>query len=315
MVRASTLLGTAVWLGAAHAHLAAFHKGMYCINGPSNTPDLNSYAIVYPLYQLNFNDWWFHHVNGCDQYPPADGDFLEIPAGGTFTVEIASNRGKTSLSFNGQYTSEWPDGSTYPEDYVLSRPFPSFPHICPCLIIDRRSVHAQNQSRAAGTAFAISYHSDIKQVTPDNLAVFTVRYNTPWKRILTYDVPANMPACPAGGCICAWGWVPNGCGQPNMYHQPFKCKVTGAKSTTPVAAPKPPVWCEGNPGGCTKGAKQMIAWNQLSGNNIAVSGWDQNGDPKSPAYNSKCGFADGMFSFLCFQPLGNFVCLTRLFFV
>lgn len=56
-------------------------------------------------------------------------------------------------------------------------------------------VHAQNQSMAAGTAFAISYQvcsffvsglnsdltcntiqSDIKQVTPENLVVFSVRY-------------------------------------------------------------------------------------------------------------------------------------------
>ena len=27
--------------------------------------------------------------------------------------------------------------------------------------------------------------------------------STPWKRILVYDVPANMPPCPPGGCICA----------------------------------------------------------------------------------------------------------------
>jgi len=28
-------------------------------------------------------------------------------------------------------------------------------------------------------------------------------YSTPWKRVTTYRVPAAMPACPAGGCICA----------------------------------------------------------------------------------------------------------------
>ena len=62
--------------------------------------------------------------------------------------------------------------------------------------------------------------SDINQVTAENLVVFSVRYkyvfisfpavllkespgSTPWKRITSYDVPAAMPACPAGGCICA----------------------------------------------------------------------------------------------------------------
>ena len=86
-----------------------------------------------------------------------------------------------------------------------------------------------------------------------------------------------------------------------MYHQPFKCRVTGSKSNTPLATPKPPVWCEGNPGGCTKGAKQMVYWNQNSGNNVHVTGWDLNGDQKAPSYNSKMGFSDGeSFPFLFF---------------
>jgi hypothetical protein len=78
-----------------------------------------------------------------------------------------------------------------------------------------------------------------------------------------------------------------------MYHQPFKCKVTGATAFAPVAVAKPPVWCEGDPSKCTKGAKQMIYWNQQDGNNIDVSGMDRSGFPKSPAYNSKLGFPDG----------------------
>ncbi|KAF9555468.1 hypothetical protein CPC08DRAFT_712012, partial [Agrocybe pediades] len=281
MARVAALLGASLLFGVTNAHLAAFHKGMYCLNGPQSAQDLNSYSIVTPLYQLDLNQWWFHHVDRCDQFPPADGDFLDLPAGGQFTVEIASNRAKTTLSYNGRDASDWPDGNTYPEDY----------NVPTC--ITSPNFHAQNQSMAAGTAFAISYESDISKVTPDNLAVFTVRYHTPWKRVTTYDVPANMPPCPPGGCICAWGWVPNGCGQPNIYHMPYRCRVTGSKSNTPVAKPKPPVWCEGNPGGCTKGAKQMIYWNQNSGNNIQVSGYDQAGEFKSPAYNSKLGFPDG----------------------
>jgi hypothetical protein len=42
----------------------------------------------------------------------------------------------------------------------------------------------------------------------------------------------------------------------------------------------------------------MVYWNQNSGNNVVVTGWDLNGDPKSPAYNSKMGFADGKSSFI-----------------
>jgi len=146
---------------------------------------------------------------------------------------------------------------------------------------------------AAGTGFAIAYVSDISQVTLDNLVVFTVRSRTPWKRVTPYDVPAKMPPCPPGGCICAWGWIPNGCGLANMYMAGFKCKVTNSISNTPLAKPKPPVWCEGNPNNCTKGAKQFIGWHQQDGNNIQVDGFDLAGGRKSPGYNSKLGFSDG----------------------
>ncbi|KAJ7700703.1 hypothetical protein B0H17DRAFT_1046401 [Mycena rosella] len=275
------LLAAALSVPLANAHLVPWSKGMYGFNGVTGSINYNTDDAVHPLYQLSKDQWWFHHYNNLDEFPPADGDFLELPAGESFTVEIASNRGETTLSFNGAYASDWPDGKTYPEDYNVDT------------CITSPNMHTQNQSRAAGTAFAIAYTSDIKSVTPENLAVFTVRYHTPWKRLTSYDVPADMPACPEGGCICAWGWVPNGCGQPNMYQVPYRCTVTGAKSTAPVGAPKPPVWCENNDGACTKGPKQMIYWNQAEGDNIEVDGYDANGDFKSPAYNAKCGFPDG----------------------
>ena len=36
------------------------------------------------------------------------------------------------------------------------------------------ALHTSNQSYAAGTAFAISYQSDLSSVTLENLAVFSV---------------------------------------------------------------------------------------------------------------------------------------------
>lgn len=109
---------------------------------------------------------------------------MTSPAGGEFTVELATNRAATSYSYNGQYASDWPDGQTYPEDYVSGfSPMVSFPHCISyteCaymhylteqyatvpwifLLIKyfpvTHSVHTQNQSMAAGTAFAISYQA------------------------------------------------------------------------------------------------------------------------------------------------------------
>ena len=87
----------------------------------------------------------------------------------------------------------------------------------------------------------------------------------------------------------------NRCGEPNMYMAGFKCKVTNSISNIALAKPNPPVWCEGNPNNCTKGAKQFIGWNQHDGNNIEVDGFDLEGGHKSPAYNMKLGFANGEF--------------------
>ncbi|KIJ59037.1 hypothetical protein HYDPIDRAFT_118858 [Hydnomerulius pinastri MD-312] len=280
--------------GLAHAHLAAFHKAMYCFNG--TTPgqvNYNTEDAVTPLWNLKKSDYWFHHINKCDEFPPAPGDFLNLPAGGSFTVEIASNRGLTSLSDDGAHTSEWPDGKNHPDDYSVKNL--SGEPLSPSGCIRNPNIHAQNQSMAAGTAFAISYESDLSKVTLDNLVVFSVRYHTPWKRLTTYDVPAAMPACPEGGCTCAWVWIPNGCGEPNIYMQGFKCSVTPSTSVAPLAIspPKPPVYCADDPSKCVAGAKQIMIWNQAEGNNIVVEGFKGDGEGESPGYNMGCGFKDG----------------------
>jgi hypothetical protein len=64
-----------------------------------------------------------------------------------------------------------------------------------------------------------------------------------------------------------------------------KCMVTNATSTTPLAKAQPPVYCADDASKCVKGAKQMIAWNQLTGNNIETD--------ESPAYSEKCGWTAG----------------------
>ncbi|KAK0504454.1 hypothetical protein EDD18DRAFT_1133865 [Armillaria luteobubalina] len=274
-----------LWLALGrmvNAHVAAWHKGMYCLNGTvPGVNNQNTADAVQPLYQLTKDQWWFHHYNGCDEFPPAEGDFLELPVNGQFTVELAVNRAFTTLSYNGAGINDFGDGQAHPEFYRQRTECISSPNI-----------HTQNESMAAGTAFAISYNSDIADVTPENLVVFSVLQHTVWKRVATYSVP-NLPACPPDGCICAWGWVPNGCGTPNMYMQGFKCKVTGRTGNAALATAKPPVWCEGKPSSCVSGAKQMIFWHQLDGNNIETSGYDSKGSPKSPAYSTLLGWQNG----------------------
>jgi hypothetical protein len=197
----------------ATAHTAAFAPGMYCRGGADPTKDdQNTNLVVNPLYNLTKDEWWFQRDRGCDKVPPKVGEFLELPANGNVTVELAHNRAMTSLSYKGAMASDWPDGKQHPEDWNGWNS-DGTPAVC---LKEDGAMHTYNESSAGGTAFAISYHPNIGDVTLDNLVVFSIRYHTPWKRLTTYDVP-DLPACPEGGCTCAWLWIPNGCGQANVY--------------------------------------------------------------------------------------------------
>jgi len=74
----------------------------------------------------------------------------------------------------------------------------------------------------------------------------------------------------------------------------YNCRVTNVKPTARALAPaKAPVWCEDDPSKCVKGAKSMVVFHQLEGNNIGIEGIQKDGNYKSPGYNQKTGFADG----------------------
>lgn len=167
------MIYTLLILGCASltwAHSAAWALGMYCRGG--NNPaidDANTNLAVLPLYNLTKSQWMFQADRGCNLAPPAAGEFLELPAGKSFTVKIAHNRGQTSLSFDGQYASDWPDGGQHLEDWH-GIPTAAAPEGC----LDDGAMHATNQSDTTGIAFAISYQSDLSKVTLDNLVVFTV---------------------------------------------------------------------------------------------------------------------------------------------
>jgi hypothetical protein len=207
MLRATFLTATLTTL--ASAHTAAWAKGMYCLNGPDPAnPNLNTNTPVNPLWNLPKDQWWFQHDRGCDLAPPPAGEFLELPANGNFTVELAHNQAFTTYSYNGSQATNWPDGQDHPDDWN-SWEGPG----TGCL--SDGALHSYNETNAAGTAWAISYESDMAKVTMENLVVFSTLQHTPWKRLATYQVP-DLPACPEEGCTCAWLWVPDGCGQPNM---------------------------------------------------------------------------------------------------
>lgn len=270
--------------GLASAHIGPFGPGMFCRNGLSNEKQDNTNEVCNPLYQKNLTGFMFH--GECRNFPPPQGEFLKLPAGGAVKLELAGNKGQTTLSFDGKFTSEWPDGGQHP-DYENG----SWDNSC----ITTPNLHTMNRGDAAGTVLAIAYKSDINAVGIEDLTVISVLPNSPWKREVEYEIPADLPGC--DDCVCAWGWVPNNCGIPNMYMTGFKCQVTNARPDAPaIAPPQTPVWCEDDESKCVQGAKRMVIWHQdPSINNIETDGQppQKDGQARSPGYNMKLGFRPG----------------------
>jgi hypothetical protein len=81
---------------AARAHMSIFHPSMYGFNISSGSDPHFSYdnRPVSPLAGYTFDQWWFHGHLG---FPPNEGDFFELPAGGKATAEIACTKSATSF--------------------------------------------------------------------------------------------------------------------------------------------------------------------------------------------------------------------------
>ncbi|KZV97742.1 hypothetical protein EXIGLDRAFT_729854 [Exidia glandulosa HHB12029] len=281
-------LAVAALAAVVSAHIGPWGPGMYCRNGLSvEDNDQNTNENANPLFKKDMNGFWFH--GDCRNFPPPEGEFMELPAGGSVQLELAGNRGQTTLSYGStgsiRQSGRMADVSTR-SSRMGRGTTPATPNL-----------HAKNHDDTAGTVLMISYNSDINDVTPDNLVVISVLANSPWKRLVEYDIPADLPGC--DDCICGWSWVPNNCGTPNMYMTGFKCKVTNARPDAPaIAPPQTPQWCEDDESKCVKGAKKMIIWNQdPSINNVDTYTGNQppqkDGQARSPGYNMKMGFQPG----------------------
>lgn len=144
---------------------------------------------VAPLYNMTFNQWWFHGHLG---YPPLPGDFFELPAGKPATAEIACTKAATSY-YNTSDGGDVRQGDS------------------PCPNSPTSAYHTTGIDDVKGCALAITYNSDVNAVQPEDFAVFSVNHTCVWTRFTDFQVPAKMPPCPDGGCICAFFWIHSVC--------------------------------------------------------------------------------------------------------
>lgn len=113
---------------------------------------------------------------------------MELPAGDKATAEIACDKGATS------FFASSPGGNIQSGN----NPCPGSPIT---------EFHTNSFEDLKGCALAITYESDVSKVKPEDFAVFSVNHTCVWTRFTDFQVPARMPSCPDGGCICAFFWI------------------------------------------------------------------------------------------------------------
>ncbi|KZO90691.1 hypothetical protein CALVIDRAFT_542445 [Calocera viscosa TUFC12733] len=277
----SVLLAASFVVVPAAAHLAPWDPSMYGFNWTAHNPGwANPGAYdnrpVVPLAGRSYADWWMH---GHQDLPPNEGDYLDLPAGGKFVVQMACDKGATD------YYASSDGGDIRDGDW-------------PCPNSDSDEFHTKDINDTKGCGFGIAYKSDINNVTEADITIFTVNYTCPWYRYQWFDVPAGLPPC--DDCICTFNWIhsPDD-GSMQMYQNGYKCKVTndgpGKQLQTPQLARRcgddPDMGRPADPQNCTGGvnggAKQGLYWLQQDGNNMFE------GYYAPPYYNALYGFSDG----------------------
>ena len=143
---------------------------------------------VVPIKNMNFTEWWFHNHLA---YPPNVGDIFELPAGQPATAEIACNKGATSF-FASADGGDIRNASN-PNDVCPGSPSTEY--------------HTNGIADLEGCSLAIAYKNDSAAVQPEDFTVFSVNQTCVWNRLTDFQVPARMPPCPPGGCVCAFFWI------------------------------------------------------------------------------------------------------------
>ena len=142
---------------------------------------------------------------------------MELPSGGVYTGDISCNRAFTKMG-NPRRGVPLP---LYACDVslplALQHLLSIIHHVSSRTVADRQNegvLHTKNRfgqptnlKLFGGTAIAIAYTSDVYSVKPNDMTVISVNQASPWVREAQYPIPAGMPPCPPGGCICSWNWI------------------------------------------------------------------------------------------------------------
>ncbi|KIJ36911.1 hypothetical protein M422DRAFT_33969 [Sphaerobolus stellatus SS14] len=260
-------------------HIAFWDDSMFGRCGDNNQCE-NTEQPILPLQDMTFDQWWWH---GYMDFPPVNDSVTALPAGQSVTVQLAGNVAFTKL---GQHPDAfWPGGGSNDLDESI---------VDPHFWNDGTAgnLHTTGKADTNGCVLAIAYTDDPKVVRPEDFVVFSVQQTCVWHRDTVFEVPADMPPCPNGKCMCSWFWIHNSNGgSDQMYQTAFQCNITYAPgqtiSTKAVGRPVPPVNCADDASTCIKGPKQPMYWKNTECNNMPEPGHF------APGYLDSYGFAQG----------------------
>ncbi|GAA5947645.1 hypothetical protein JCM3765_001016 [Sporobolomyces pararoseus] len=253
----------------ATAHMTPWLPSMYGVGPNFEYSAGNPVDPIGPGW-TTFDDWWFRGPS-YRALKPQSNVASQLPAGGSFTMEIACHVAWTSYGY----------ATTEPGSPLDACPGDN---AGPYHAGDPNSMEIDDHL-VSGCALAIADVENIEDVTMDNLVIFSTNQNCVRQKETTFEIPAKMPKCTGSNCICSWHWLAAN-GTANYYQTGFNCTITGSDpSATPIAPPSDPVFCGNDPSKCTKGAKRPIyAYNYPS--NVAWEGFNDN----RPGYHGSWSF-------------------------
>ncbi|KAL4250822.1 Lytic polysaccharide monooxygenase AA14 [Abortiporus biennis] len=276
MLSATTrILAVAAMTKLAMGHISIWTPAMWGFNVTQQSYSYDNRPQT-PLQNYDFNQWWFH---GHLDHPPNAGDIEHLTPGGTFNAELSCDKGSTS-----HFASSQGGNAGYPTN-------------SPCIGQPMSEYHTTGINDLMGCALGITYKSDVNSVQPEDFAIFSVNHTCVWELNTKFQVPSDMPACPEGGCICAWFWIHSpDSGSEQMYMNGFRCDISGAHGTKSIGKPAVARRCgadpangrpNATPSNCTVGPKQPLYWYQNERNNMFE------GQYSPPIYHDLYGFNDG----------------------
>ena len=253
VISTSILAVAAALIPYTMAHIGIFHPSVYGFNGPDS-------AIHEPLHSMPISRWLFRG----NTTPPPDGAKMALPSGGNVTIEVACEKRHTS--FGGGNTAS--------------------NHPCPTDPAAAHSGPDMADANLRGCALAIAYKSNAAEVRPEDFVVFSVNHYCVKTLRTVFEVPAGMPPCPNGKCVCGWFWQGQ-VSNDEMYMNGFDCEVLNGDPGKRIGKSQPPKECREGMGPCVQGPKQPTYWAN-EGTNIEYKGHD-----RKPAYMDYWGYKDG----------------------